>query len=412
MKGLLASILGKKKNHGIYYGYIVVVACFSIMVLVFGSQASFGVFFKPMLNEFGWTRASTAGPFALFMALCGLFSIVTGRLSGKFGPRIVVTSGGIIFSLGIILMSGIHNLGQLYLFYGVLAAIGASAMYVPLVSTIARWFNKRRGLMTGISIAGIGFGIGVVPAFASQLIVSFNWRTSLLIVGIVCLILVALLAQLLRSRPDSTPLPDNVRKTGTKTPGPVKEFSFNEAFKTGQFWMIFVAWFFYGSFFQVSIVHIVPYATDIGMSTLAAATILTTIGLVGTFGRVSLGFIGDRLGNKTTVFIGFAITGAAFLGLSASSTIWMLYVFAAIYGLLSGVGILLIPTVAEYYGFKELGAISGAFVFANNLGGAISPPLAGMIFDAMGTYHLAFIICGLLGISAGMIIWFLKPVSG
>ncbi len=412
MNRVLDRIPQRKKNRRIYYGYFIVIACFLIMVLVYGSQASFGVFFKPMLNEFGWTRASTAGPFALNMIISGLLSILTGKLSRRFGPRLVVTSGGIILGLGYILMSDVHNLVQLYLFYGVLTAIGASAMYVPLVSTVARWFEKRRGLMSGIGISGLGFGIGIIPAFASQLIISFSWQTSLLILGAVNLILITLFAQILRSGPETNSLSSsgNNEKPRLGHLVSTKEFSFREALKTSQFWMIFIAWLFYGFYFQVGVVHIVPYATDIGMTTLAAATILTTIGLVGTGGRISLGWIGDILGNKTTVFAGFTLTGIAFLGLSISGSIWMLYIFAVIFGLLSGVGILLIPIVAEYFGFKELGAIAGAFVFANNIGGAIGPPLAGAIFDTTSTYLAAFLICAISGVAAGLIIWFLKPV--
>jgi len=382
------------------------------MTVLYGTQYSFGVFFKPMSDQFGWTRALTSGPFSLSMILGGLLSILAGRLSDKFGPRIVVTFGGIIFGSGYLLMSRITNLWGLYLSYGVLVAIGSSTLYVPLVAMMARWFSKRRGLMIGIGISGIGFGIGVVPAIASQLIISFDWRTSLFVVGAASLVIIVLTAQLLKAEPEKLVLRDNGdRNTEANATVRVEGLSFNESIKTRQFWMIFIAWVMYGFFYQVGVVHTVPYATDLGMSALAAATVLTIIGLIGILGRIGVGFTGDRFSNKTTVLVSFALLAVAYLGLSASGTVQMLYIFAILYGIFSGVGILIAPIIAENFGFKELGAVTGAMMFANTIGGAISPTLAGYIFDATGSYRLAFISCGILGIAASIIIWMLKPVS-
>jgi MFS family permease len=401
-----------KNKHRVYYGYFILAACFFIMVIVFGAQISFGVFFKPMLNEFGWTRAETSGPFALCMIVSGVLTIVSGRLSDKFGPRIVVTVGAIIIGAGYLLMSTISSLWQLYLYFGILVAAGTSAMYVPIVALIAKWFTRGRGLMSGIGIAGIGFGIGVIPATASQLIVSFNWRTSLLIIGIGSAVLLVLIAQLLKEPPTEQVSKSEGPNRDTPGSNPKKGISLEQAFKTKQLWMMFIAWIFYGFFFQVGMVHIVPYATDLGLTVVVAASVLTTIGIVGGFGRIFLGLIGDRLGNRKTVFTSFLITGLAYTGLSLSHSIWMLYTFAAIFGALCGVGVLLIPTIAEYFGFKDLGTISGVIVFANSLGGALSPPLAGAVFDVTGSYEIAFIMCGFFGIAAGIIVWLLKPITG
>ena len=378
------------------------------MVVVYGAQASFGVFFKPMLNQFGWNRAETSGPFALYMVVSGVLSFVSGRLADRFGPRKVVAVGGLILGVGYLLTSQIQNLWQLYLCYGVLVAAGSSAMYVPPVAMLAKWFTKRRGLMSGVGISGIGFGIGVVPTAATQLIVSYDWRVALLVVGSVSLVLLLILAQLLRASPEAADATANKRQKDAAQ-NTLKGFSFREAVKSRPFWMIFIAWLFYGFFFQLGVVHIVPYATDLGMTAVAAATVLTVIGIVGIFGRVSLGLVGDKFGNKKTVFISFGVMAVGFLGLSLSGTIWMLYLFAVIFGALSGIGILVVPTLADYFGFKELGTISGAVVFANCLGGAISPPLAGAIFDSTGKYLAAFIICAVLGLGAAVIIRLLKP---
>src|SRR5262245_11021131 len=141
---------------GIFYGYTIVAAASFIMVLIFGVHYSFGIFFKPVSTEFGWTRAMTAGAFSLVWIPQGLLASVMGGLNDRFGPRLVLTICGFLIGLGYLLMSQITALWQLYLFYGVIVGAGLGGTFVPLVSTTTRWFVKRRGLMAGIVAAGVG----------------------------------------------------------------------------------------------------------------------------------------------------------------------------------------------------------------------------------------------------------------
>jgi MFS family permease len=389
------------------YGYLIIVACFLIMTLVFGAQNTFGVFFKPMSSEFGWSRAETSGPFALCIAVSGLLTIMAGRLSDRYGTRIVVLVGGIIFGAGYMLMATIHHLWQLYIYYGILMAAGTSVMYIPIVSLIAKWFTKNRGAMSGIGVSGIGFGIAVMPALSSSLIEKWQWRLPFLIIGGVTTIAIIFLAQLLKNTRRAQIVPDKSAAAASIV-AEKADFSLRAGVRTPQFWMLFVGWIGYGFFFQVTMVHVIPYATDLGMTAVAAATIMTVIGLVGTAGRISLGFVSDRLGNRRTLFVSFAMIGLAFLGLAVSHTIGMLYLFAVIFGFFSGVGIILVPLVAEYYGFSSLGVISGLIVSSNSLGGAAGPPVAGAIFDAVGSYHWAFVACAFSGLAAALLCYRLR----
>jgi MFS family permease len=390
------------------YAYVILLVCFLIMTLVYGSQYCFGVFFKPMIADFGWSRASTSGPFALFLIVSGILAVVTGRLSDRLGPRLVITISSLIFGTGYLLMSQITNLWQFYIVYGVVIAAGSSGMYTPLVAMLTRWFPVKRGLMAGIGISAIGFGIGVMPILASAIIVASNWRSSILIVGIICLVLVTLLAQFSKKAPALLEA-EPVNSSGNQSPSPpLIEYTFSQAIHTSHFWLFFIAWVCYGFFFQAALVHIVPYATDIGLSVTTAATVLTTIGLVGTAARIGLGFSGDRFGHKTMIMVSFGALALAYFGLAASRSIWMLYVFGIVYGCFSGIGVLLAPILADFFGFKALGVIVGAMVMANALGGAVSPPLAGAIFDMTGSYQIAFIASGFLGLAAVILIALFK----
>jgi MFS transporter, OFA family, oxalate/formate antiporter len=403
--------LFRRKFPAFHHGYVVVAASFLIMTLAFGMQNSFGVFFKPMSMEFGWSRADTSGPFSLCVLVSGILSILSGRLSDRYGSWKVIAGGAIISGAGYILMADIHSLWQFYLYYGVLVAIGISTIYVPLVALIAHWFTKRRGLMSGIGIAGIGFGMAVVPPLASHILQILGWRDSLMIVGGGVTLAIVLLTLLFRK--DAQP---SFIESHNTLEQPAKStlkagLTFRQAAKSRQFWLIVIGWICYGFFYQSAVVHIVPYATDLGLSAVAAATVLSTIGIIGTVGRVAIGFIGDKLGNSRTVAIGYALMGLSLIGLACWQTTGMLYIFAIIFGFLYGIGVLLIPMVTEYFGFKELGIISGVLVFSNNFGGAGGPPITGAIFDSTGSYFSAFLICGILGLVAAFVIFLLKPIA-
>ena len=153
----------------------------------------------------------------------------------------------------------------------------------------------------------------------------------------------------------------------------------------------------------------VPYATDLGLSAIAAAAVLTIIGILGTVGRIGLGFAGDKFSNRTTIFTGFALLAVAYCGMLLSATTATSYSFAVIYGCISGFGILLTPLVAEYFGMVSLGAITGFVICLNAIGGAIGPTLAGYIFDSTGSYRIAFLICTILAIIGAALFWRLKP---
>src|SRR3972149_5503752 len=131
-----------------FYGYVIFAAALSMSIVMWGARHSFGVFFAPVLDEFGWTRAATSGGFSLTWVFTGLLSIVVGRLNDRFGPRLIMTVAGVLVGLGYLLVSGLSSIWQLYVFFGVIS-VGMSAVLVPTLSTAARWFVKMRAFMTG-----------------------------------------------------------------------------------------------------------------------------------------------------------------------------------------------------------------------------------------------------------------------
>ena len=402
------------KNPRFFYGYVVVFAAFFILIATWGTVYSFGVFFKPVLTEFGWARASISGAYSLFFLLLGLFAAIAGKLSDRFGPKIVVTACGLLVGSGYLLMSQISAIWQLYLYYGVILAIGASGIYVPLASMIARWFVKRRGLVTGIALSGISVGTMIIPPVANWLITDYGWRVAYLVIGIAVLVLITSAAQFLRyepSRMGQLPYGENQAKpesVNSKTKG----FSLQETIHTRQFWIIGAMFFCFGVSAQTIFVHIVPHTTDIGISATSAANILAIIGAAGAAGRIIIGGVADRIGNKLALIAIFILLSIGLFWLLAANNIRAFYLFAVVFGLAYGGWAALISVVvAELFGLSSLGVILGVVLIGVATGEATGPVLAGRIFDITGSYQPAFIICAALSMIAIVLALFLRPIT-
>jgi len=405
-------LTGDRKSK-FFYGYVIVLAGFGIQVIGWGIYTTYGVFFTQLLIEFGWTRAMLSGAASLTSLLWGFVIIIVGRLGDRFGPRMLMTGSGIFFGLGYLLMSQINTMWHLYLFYGVVVAIGTSGLDVLPLSAVARWFTKRRGMMSGIIKVGAGIGLLIMPLVASWLILSYGWRTSYLILGSVALIFMVLAAQFLRRDPGEKGLVPYGADEANAGANMVEEgFSLREAVHLKQFWILCAisAPFFFA--IDVILVHIVPYGLDIGIPMASAAGVLSVIGGASIVGRLMMGSAGDRVGSRLALVICLFIMMVALLWLQVAGELWMLYLFAAVYGFAHG-GFLTVlsPLVAELFGLRAHGVIFGMVTFSGAIGGALGPVLAGHIFDIIGSYRLGFLICALLVSTSFVLALWLRPTG-
>ena len=404
----------KKKSPKLFYGYVVVLSAFIIKMIMWGVMYSFGVFLKPLSAEFGWTSAAISGAYSLTVVLHGLLSILAGRLTDKFGPRMVMTVSGFLFGAGFLLMSQVSALWQLYLFCGVIVGIAMSAVYVPLVSTAARWFVKRRGLMTGFVVSGVGAGTIIMPPVANWLISAFGWSTSFFFIGIVALVSIILAAQFLRRDPTQVgQLPyggGEARESSLQAES--GGFSFGRAIRTRQFWIFYGVVLCFGFYIQSVMVHIVPHAIELGISAATAAIILSIVGGVSIAGRIMMGGAGDRMSNKPAAVIAAILISVALFWLLGAREVWMLCLFAAVFGFgYGGFGTLFSPIVADLFGLGSHGMILGAVTTGGTIGGAIGPVLSGRIFDVSGSYNQAFLICAVIAVIGLVLVSVLKPIK-
>lgn len=406
--------LTEGKKPGFFYGYIIVLAAFFIMTLSHGAHYSFGIFFKPLLTEFGWTRAMTSGAFSLASLVQGSLGIVTGRLSDRFGARTAGIACGLLLGSGFLLMSQVNAVWQLYLFYGLLVGSGMSGVWVPLTSTVPRWFVGRRGLMTGIVVSGVGVGMVIFPPLYNWLIATYDWRTSYIIIGIIILVVIIFAARFLRRDPEQIgqlPYGESEIKPESLV-SKAREFSFREAMRTRQFAMVNAIYFCFSFFLFTAMVHIVPYATDIGISAANAANILAIIGGISIVGRITMGSLSDRIGVKPSLIFTLILALVALFWLQAGKELWMLYLFAITFGFAyGGMTALQSLILAELFGLSSLGIMVGIISFSALVAGMIGPILAGHLFDITGSYQLSFLVSTVVSVAAVMIALFLKPTT-
>lgn len=359
---------------------------------------TFGVFLLPLSKEYTWSRGSIALAASAASVFGGLLSIFIARMSDRHGPRLFVTIAGICHTIGFLLASRITALWQLYVIWGVIMGIGNACGYLPLMSTIARWFATKRTTAIGITIAGFATGAIIWPPVTQWIIEKTSWQEAFLILGIISAVGMIPLAQFLKTSPQSM----KVQPYGHDKLSPQQiqlpldgGLSLGEAVKTARFWLWGPIIFCFFTSLNVLYVHIVAHARDIGIPPIIAASTLSIIAGSSIIARLTIGTISDRVGTKTALAGAMVLPVVALVLLViAPGGLWSFYAFAFIFGLGYGSVVPLETAVpAGLFGLKSLGAIMAAAGLFPMIGGAFGPPIAGAIFDATGKYQPAFYIC-------------------
>ena len=375
---------------------------------------AYGVFFSPLLAEFGWSRAIVAGALSLSQMLIGIGAIFLGNMNDRFGPRMLMTSCGILAGLGYFLMSQINSIWQIYLFHGVIVGIGLSGTDVVLLSTTARWFIKRRGVMSGIVKMGTGTGIMIMPLLVAWLISDYGWRSTYIIMGTALFIFVISGAQLLRRDPAQMRLLPYGEATGYSAKARPVETGLNlgQARRTRRFWLLCLAYLTIFFCTLSIIVHIATYVHDIGLPASFGAIIVSVIGGASIIGRLIMGITADKIGSKGALLVCFAILVAAFSWLQLAGSLWALFLFALVYGFChGGFYVLTSTTVAEFFGTRSHGLILGIVIFSGSVGGSLGPMVTGHIFDITASYQVAFLVLLALAIIGLILLFFSGSVE-
>jgi OFA family oxalate/formate antiporter-like MFS transporter len=400
-----------------FYGWIVVVCAFVVLFLTYGAQYSFGVFVAAMVDDLGWQRASLGGAFSLYSMIYTGFSLLSGRLTDTLGPRRVIGLGGVLLGVGLMATSQVSQEWQLYLAYGIVAALGMSTAYIPCNMTVVRWFHDRRGLALGIASCGASCGIFAVPTLSAYIIEQADWRVGLLVLGISLFVLINIVArfmvrgpELMGLRPDGTngsSAPDTCQETSAS--GHAVDLTLAEARKTVSLWTLLAAFALALLTVTVPFVHVPVFALDIGLEPLGGAMAVSVSGLFALIGSITLGALSDRIGRKPAMALAVAIEIVAFIIFYGSENAMSLYLAAAAFGFFYGEVASLFPAlVGDLFGRAHAGAIGGFIFGIAGILGAWGPAIAGYLRDVEGDYRFAFILCALTA-AASLLLFVLLP---
>ncbi len=393
--------ISTEKKNPIYYGYVIAALAAVLQIIMWIPVSTYGVFFIPIQNEFGWSRAIISGARSLSMLTWGTASIVWGYLNDRYGPRVIIAVCGCIAGLGFFLMSQVNSIWQLYIFFGIIVGIGISATDVVLLSVVARWFKEKLGMMTGIVKTGTGIGMFIMPPVAIGLIAYYGWRDTYTILGITGTILIVSISQFLRKGPSKIRHRNNVGERFLSSDFQIIQsgLSLYDATRTTRLWMASIMYLAIQFCVNTVLVHLAPHAIDIGISPAKAAVLLSSVGGTSILGRLVVGFSSDRIGCRKSMIICCTMFVISFAVLPVAKEFWMLVLFTIIYGFaLGGYATLVSPVVAELFGMRSHGAILGIVVFVGTIGGAIGPVLTGYFFDVTGNYQSLFIMCIATGV--------------
>ena len=387
-------------------GYSIVVASFLIQAVTIGGMFAYGVLFVEMISTFGWSRATIAGAVSVATLTMGVVGILAGRLNDRFGPRGVLSVSAAFYGVGFMLMSALSEPWHLYLVWGLLVGIGISTHDVITLGTVARWFPRRRGFMSGIVKVGTGCGQMTLPILIAALVAAYDWRIACQVFGAGAFVILMLAAQVMRRDPGSAVAePESAPALSSAESPAAPDLSFRAALRMPALWLLCAHQVLVIACMGTVTVHIVPYAIDIGLSRTAAASLLAAIGGISLLGRVTVGFTIDRIGGRRALLASYCLMFVALVWLQFAREAWMLFVFAALYAIAHGGFFTAIsPTVAELFGTRAHGSLFGTVLFFGTLGAAGGPLAAGATFDALGDYRLAFGALCLLAVTGFLMI--------
>jgi OFA family oxalate/formate antiporter-like MFS transporter len=399
----------------------VILGCAVLVQLAIGSVYAWSVFAKAMQSDaaFGWSKSKAAVPFSVVIGMIFIGSYVGGRLQDARGPRVVALTGGIIYAVGVILASFAQSPDSFWLLvlgYGVIGGFGLGMVYIVPIAMLQKWFPDKPGLITGLAVAGFGFG-AVVTAPVGQALIdqtpsvptkAFLW------LGIGYLVILVICTSVFRN-PDVVP---DVTGASAKDAPKVasgdsgsRDFTQSEALHTKQ-WYLLTGILTMSVTAGISLIAVAAgTASDVaGYSAAAAAALVGVLGLFNGAGRIFWGWLSDLVG-KMPAFMGILGIQAVCLLLIPHATNKALFaVLAALIYLCYGGAFGTMPSTAgRFFGVRNVGAIYGLMLVGWSIGGVVGPLLIASLIGSDKAYTLGFTVIGIITVVALILPLVTKP---
>lgn len=385
-----------------------------LIQLCLGAIYAWSVFRKPLETSLNITATQASLPFSFVLIFFALSTVIGGRLQDRFGPRIVAIIGGVLLAAGMILASFAQNILMLIIAYGVVSGIGIGFAYVCPISAGVKWFPDKRGLITGLAVAGFGAGALIVGPLARAMIDNIGPFLTFRYLGIAYLVLIFIGALILRNPPAGYRPAGWNPQTATRTQQ-ITDFSAGQMVKTVQFWLIWLTYFAGCAAGLMIIGQTSPIAQEMARFSKETAAIgVSVLAIFNTLGRIFWGRVSDSIGRTRALSLMFLINTIAIIGyflIPAVPVIFWLGI--ALVGSSFGGYLAIYPAVtADYYGTKYSGINYGLVFTAYGVGGLLSNIFAPRMKELTGNYNAAFIVTASLCLLAAIIVFvFLKPPS-
>jgi len=418
-------------NEKVQNRWLVVVGAIMIQFCL-GAIYAWSVFTKP-LTEAGWSKAQTQYVFSAGLAFFAIVMVIAGRLMPKLGPRKLAMSGGIVLGIGYILagLMGGENFWTTFFFVGVIGGSGIGLGYVVPIAVGMRWFPDKKGLITGLAVAGFGFGSTIWIMLADKLgtlggghlLTNIGLSKTFLTYGIIYFITV-IIGSIWMSFPPDGWKPEGwnppTAAAGAPAAGTV-DFTSSEMLRTPQYFLILLTFACGASagLMSIGLMKLFPMeclmSKGLDKATCSACCSLAMgvfFALMNGLGRIAWGTISDKIGRKPSIIIMMATQGVfVILFQWMAGSVGTLYLFAMLIGFNFGGNFALFPTItADTFGTKYIGQNYGWVFLAYAIGGIFGPIMGGKLGD-MKNFPLAFTICGILCLVAAGLITAVKPAK-
>ncbi|UCH20997.1 MAG: MFS transporter [Deltaproteobacteria bacterium] len=401
----------------VFYGWWVTLACSFIGLYVAGVIFfGFTAFFEPIAEEFNWNYTQISFAVSLRGLEMGVFAPFVGFLSDYFGTRKVIFWGIITVGIGLILLSQTQSLTM---FYGsfLLLSFGAGGCTAVVTTTaVANWFHKKAGIALGVMGSGIGAG-GLMVLLIVRLIELYQWRTTLIILGLGMWAIGIPLSLVIRDRPENYGyLPDGEVSVSSgqshKSQDKVVEIGLKEALKMRTFLYLNLIEAVRMMILMAVFTHLMPYLSSVGMPRSSASMVTGAIPLIGIIGRFGFGWLGDIYDKRHVMALTLGLITLGVLAFSLVHVRLVMLPFLLLFPLGHGGSMIIRGAILrEYFGRDSFGKMIGVIMGSASIGGIIGPTLAGWAYDTWGSYQLIWhVFLGFLVIAFTLTLK-MKPVA-
>jgi sugar phosphate permease len=422
----ITSTRGKGLKRKIFYGWWVVASVMPSRLIQAGALFYiFGIFYKPLLNEFGWSRGKVATALTIYLLSVGLFGSLIGKLTDLFGAKKLIGWGAFFGGILFFLLSRINTLRQFYLLYFLHGIAFSCCGNVPVNTALTNWFERRRGSAIGIAMAGVSLGAIIITPTGGFILEHFGWRNTYIYLALITWLLVLPpTIFVMKNKPqDMGLLPDGeipsdiIYKNGipSKMPtierSPMYPWTLGEILRIGPFWLICIAYVLLYIAIGAVLGHQIVYLTDMGISMATAAAALGATGGMGGIGKIVFGVLSDKFSPKKVTVICAVAQGVGIILLLCAKSMPLVWLYAIFFGFCMGGHLALQPIIVAYFfGVGSFGTIYGIVLMAGAIGSALGPMVAGACFDLFGTYNGIFAACVFSSFLAAVAVFCSKPV--